>query len=142
MFNKHAPDDWIIDDDKPSIHINTYHNSLQTLLDERNVRRLRVGMPVKILSQHNQTPVNGGVIREIIPAQMFLGDTGRMHDAVIAVKLSDGSIQHFAPTRVVPDDEIMAAMEEMSARLDRKPFEAVRADRLRDIHSDLTYQAD
>jgi predicted N-formylglutamate amidohydrolase len=142
MFNKHAPDGLFVDDDRPSIALNTYHKSLHSLLDERNVRRLRVGMPVKILSQHNQTPVDAGVVREIIPAQMFAGDTGRMHDAVIAVKLASGSVTHFAPHRVVPDAEIIEAMEEMTVRLQVQSLKGC-GERQCDVASDdLTYQAD
>lgn len=91
-------------DDQPTLHENTYHRDLSTYLHSLNCRRLRTGQPVNILSQHNSSIIAQGVIKEIVPSEMFAGETGQFHDAVISVRMESEVIQHFSPSRVVPQE--------------------------------------
>ena len=90
----------------PQIHPNLAYNdkSLATFLQQLNARRLRSGMTVDILSQHNKAVVDVGVVKEIIPHEQFSGDTGHFHDAVVAVRMGNGTVSYFSPERVIPSE--------------------------------------
>lgn len=84
------------------LHPNTYHKDLPTFLHSLNARRLKAGMTVDILSQHNHAVIDVGVIHEVIPHQQFSGATGQFHEAVFAVRRPSGAIRFFSADRLVP----------------------------------------
>ena len=122
MFTPTAPDGLFLNDEKPELAITTYPRNLGQFFNLLNFRRLHVHMPVSILAERNSSVIASGKVIEIIPPQQFSGETGEYHEAVITVRLADGTIHHYAAGRIIPADAPVIA-DDMEQEIPTSPVE-------------------